>query len=265
MELTVPVLVAVIFAVVVGDRLSLSVFDALARFKALPYFMAMPGSTNSGTVQLRSEHAQTARELVVADSPVIFKHSTTADLKELMSKKFDSNYVPILDNSGRYIPSIVFVLEWPLTAGLSESRIVIAVSQKLQIHDYISRQGSTGPVSIIDRLRHKVVKQSDEIDDSLLGMEMSDMEAADDSAAASSSSDAGASASARGTSADTIDFYSPSRLPVDVSFVEFHPETPPNEILLQFQRLNLLYAPTACCCVHSASHSPPSQLRRGVG
>jgi hypothetical protein len=101
MELTVPVLVAVIFAVVVGDRLSLSVFDALARFKALPYFMAMPGGSNPGSMQLRSEHAQTARELVVVDSPIIFQHSTTADLKELMSKKFDSNYVPILDNAGR--------------------------------------------------------------------------------------------------------------------------------------------------------------------
>lgn len=70
--------------------------------------MAMPGSSNSGNLQLRSEHAQTARELVVADSPVIFKHSTTADLKELISKKFDSNYVPILDNSGTFIPSIGF-------------------------------------------------------------------------------------------------------------------------------------------------------------
>jgi hypothetical protein len=100
MELTVPVLVAVIFAVVVGDRLSLSVFDALARFKALPYFMAMPGGSNSGNMLLRSEHAQSARELVVADSPVIYQHSTTADLKDLISKKFDSNYVPILDNAG---------------------------------------------------------------------------------------------------------------------------------------------------------------------
>ncbi len=100
MELTVPVLVAVIFAVVVGDRLSLSVFDALARFKALPYFMAMPGGSNLGNMQLRSEHAQTARELVVSDTPVVFMYSTTADLKELLSKKFDSNYVPILNNAG---------------------------------------------------------------------------------------------------------------------------------------------------------------------
>lgn len=101
-----PVLVAVIFAVVVGDRLSLSVFDALARFKALPYFMAMPATSNSGNMLLRSEHAQTARELIVADVPFIFKHSTTTDLKELASQKFDSNYVPILDNEGRRMASL---------------------------------------------------------------------------------------------------------------------------------------------------------------
>ena len=143
--------------------------------------------------------------------------------------------------------------------------MVIAVSQKLQIDDYISRQGSTGPVGIIDRLRHKVVKQSDEIDDSLLGMEMSDVETGDDSAAASSSSDAGAAASAAGTPSDAIDFYSPSRLPVDVSFVEFHPDTPPNEILLQFQHLNLLYAPPPAAVCNACLTAPPSQLRRSVG
>jgi hypothetical protein len=100
MDLTVPVLVAVVFAVVVGDWLSLSVFDALAQFKALPYFMAMPGANNAKSLQLRSEHAQSAQELIVADSPVVFKHSTTADLRELMSKKFESSYVPILDDAG---------------------------------------------------------------------------------------------------------------------------------------------------------------------
>jgi hypothetical protein len=100
MELTVPVLVAVIFAVVVGDRMSLSVFDALARFKALPYFMTMPGSSHSGRQPLRSEHAQCARELMIVDSPVIFMQSTTAELKQLISKKFESNYLPILDDAG---------------------------------------------------------------------------------------------------------------------------------------------------------------------
>ena len=105
MDLTVPVLVAVVFAVVVGDWLSLSVFDALAQFKALPYFMAMPGANNAKSLQLRSEHAQSARELIVADSPVVFKHSTTADLRELMCKKFESSYVPILDDAGTSITS----------------------------------------------------------------------------------------------------------------------------------------------------------------
>jgi hypothetical protein len=109
MELTVPILVAVIFAVVVGDRLSLSVFDALARFKNLPYFMTMPGISSSGSLQLRSEHAQCARDLIVADSPVMFQHSTTADLKELVSKNFDSNYVPILENSGKMFCFIVWL------------------------------------------------------------------------------------------------------------------------------------------------------------
>ena len=71
---------------------------------------------------------------------------------------------------------------------------------------------------------------------------MCSMDGDDGAAAASSSADASASQPQTAAPADAIDFYSPNRLPVDVSFMEFHPETPPDEILLQFQRLNLLYA-----------------------
>ncbi len=77
-------------------------FDALAQFKSLPYFMAMPGAKDSKSLVLRSEHAQSARELIVADLPVVFKHSTTADLRELISKKFESSYVAILDDPGNF-------------------------------------------------------------------------------------------------------------------------------------------------------------------
>ncbi len=101
------------------------------------------------------------------------------------------------------------------------------MSQKLQIQDYILRRGSAAPVSVIDRLRHKVVENSDEIDDSLLGVEMCSMDGGDDAAATSSPSDSGAAQPRTAASADAIDFYSAIRLPVDVSFMEFHPETPP--------------------------------------
>ena len=264
MELTVPILVAVIFAVVVGDRLSLSVFDALARFKNLPYFMTMPGISSSGSLQLRSEHAQCARELVVVDSPVMFQHSTTADLKELMSKKFDSNYVPILENSGRMFHLIPFVYAHAPTAWFSESNIVIAVSQKLQIQDYVHRKTSTGSESAIDRLRSRVIKDAEEINDSLLGIEMLSVEGSDGVDATSSSS-AASSSLPTVVPADAVDFYSPNRLPVDVSFMEFEPHTPPAEILLQFQRLNLLCAcPRSSCLLRQCCHSHSSQVRRGV-
>jgi hypothetical protein len=131
-----------------------------------------------------------------------------------------------------------------LTVRHTESKIILAVSQKLQIQDYVIRRGSNGPKSVIDRLRHKVIKDTEEINDSLLGMEMSPIEAPDQGAASSSASsnDASAPGAESAAQADAIDFYSPNRLPVDVSFMEFDPQTPPNEILLQFQRLNLLYA-----------------------
>ena len=133
---------------------------------------------------------------------------------------------------------------------LTESKIILAVSQKLQIQDYVIRRGSIGPKSVIDRLRHKVIKDTEEINDSLLGMEMSPIEAPDQGAASSSASsnDASAPGAESAAQADAIDFYSPNRLPVDVSFMEFDPQTPPNEILLQFQRLNLLYVRARSHC-----------------
>jgi hypothetical protein len=73
-------------------------------------------------------------------------------------------------------------------------------------------------------------------------MEMSPVEKSDQSAATSSpsSSDSSAQGAESVEQADCIDFYSPNRLPVDVSFMEFDPQTPPTVVLLQFQRLNLL-------------------------
>jgi hypothetical protein len=121
---------------------------------------------------------------------------------------------------------------------------------------------------VIDRLRSKVVKDAEEINDSLLGVEMSPVDGADDVPASSSSSDPSALETQRAAPADSIDFYSPERLPVDVSFMEFHPQTPPHEILLQFQRLNLLYACArwmlhADACV-SQNPPPPPPLRYAV-
>ena len=126
---------------------------------------------------------------------------------------------------------------------VSDSKIVIAVSQKLQIQDYVHRKTSTSAASAIDRLRSKVIKDAEEINDSLLGIEMSSVDGSDVAATTSSSSVASAALPDGAVPADSVDFYSPNRLPVDVSFMEFEPHTPPAEILLQFQRLNLLCAP----------------------
>jgi hypothetical protein len=119
---------------------------------------------------------------------------------------------------------------------------------------------------VIDRLRSKVIKDAEEINDSLLGVEMSPVGAEDDIPASSSSSDPSALEPQRAAPADSIDFYSPERLPVDVSFMEFHPQTPPHEILLQFQRLNLLYA-CARWMLHAdacISQNPPPSLSYAV-
>jgi hypothetical protein len=98
-------------------------------------------------------------------------------------------------------------------------------------------------------------------------MEMSSIEDSDHSAASScpTSSDPSAPASESVAQADSIDFYSPNRLPVDVSFMEFDPQTPPSVILLQFQRLNLLYVhPLKLSVAPPISHPSTSQLRRCV-
>jgi len=154
-------------------------------------------------------------------------------------------------------------------ASFLESKIVLAVCQKLQIQDYVARRGSAAAhSSVIDRLRNKVIKDAEENNDSLLGVEMS-AAGADDVPATSSSSDPSALEPQRAEPADSIDFYSPERLPVDVSFMEFHPQTPPHEILLQFQRLNLLYACARCmlhadaCVSQNPPPPPPFQLRGG--
>ena len=161
---------------------------------------------------------------------------------------------------------IAFVLTLHSPASFSESKIVLAVCQKLQIQDYVARRGSASAHSVIDRLRSKVIKDAEEINDSLLGVEMSPVDAADDIPASSSSSDPSALETQRAAPADSIDFYSPERLPVDVSFMEFHPQTPPHEILLQFQRLNLLYA-CARWMLHAdacVSQNPPPSLSYAV-
>ena len=107
----------------------------------------------------------------------------------------------------------------------------------------MTRKGSAAAQSVIDRLRHKVIKDAEEINDSLLGLEMTQVQGNDDTPVAASSCNPSALETQSSVlQADTIDFYSPERLPVDVSFLEFDPQTPPNEILLQFQRLNSLYA-----------------------
>jgi hypothetical protein len=151
-----------------------------------------------------------------------------------------------------------------LTPG-SESNIVIAVSQKLQVQDYVVRRESTASLSVIDRRRRQVIKDAEEINDSLLGMEMSAVEASDNDDATSHRTDSSASGPDATVPADAIDFYSPNRLPVDVSFIEFDPETPSHEILMQFQRLNLLYACALVLLSVEPFSNPVSQLRNSFG
>ena len=152
-----------------------------------------------------------------------------------------------------------------LTPG-SESNIVIAVSQKLQVQDYVVRRESTASLSVIDRLRRQVIKDAEEINDSLLGMEMmSAVEASDNDDATSPRTDSSASGPDATVPADAIDFYSINRLPVDVSFIEFDPETPSHEILMQFQRLNLLYACALVLLSIEPFSNPVSQLRNSFG
>ena len=98
---------------------------------------------------------------------------------------------------------IAFVPTLHSPASFSESKIVLAVCQKLQIQDYVARRGSAAAHSVMNRLRSKVIKDAEEINDSLLGVEMSPVGAEDDIPASSSSSDPSALETKRAAPADS--------------------------------------------------------------